>query len=215
MKSDYVHYRKLGKELNHRVTQMVTRYELESAARSLGMLVRGVIVFDSEDEGGTLMDRAFYDLRRGNKNVIARFIGANPPESFSEDEKRLLEGMSKAWFSLFQVNAVNLHESSILLEDLIKPSQPLKLFDINLSQTLSVNLFFATRLIPIDDWHMTGGVGYPFLPHRVPELLAGLKQRKYGSKKRKYKIIPPEDYSAYFFHAFKRLGEGDISFQDI
>jgi hypothetical protein len=62
---------------------------------------------------------------------------------------------------------------------------------------------------------MTSGVSFPFMPYRAAELLAGLKQRIHSSKKRKYKIIPPEDYSSYFFREFKRLGEAEIRYQDV
>jgi hypothetical protein len=57
MRSEYLRYRQAARELNARVIKTINRHELELAARSLGILVRGIMVFDSEDETSALMDR--------------------------------------------------------------------------------------------------------------------------------------------------------------
>jgi len=215
MQSKYVQYRQVCKELNNRIVKTIKRHELYLAAKNLNMLVDDVFVFDSEEETNTMMDRIIYDFRRGSKNVLGDFIASSPPEDFSEMERHILEGMSKAWFSLFQVEATNPRENGIDLKDLINLSGPFKLIDIGLSHSALAGDLLAIRLIPIDDWHMTSGVGYPFKPYRVAELLAGLKQRIHGSKKRKYKIVPPEDYSSYFFFKFKHFNENEIMLQEV
>ncbi|MDZ7292328.1 MAG: hypothetical protein ONB44_17270 [candidate division KSB1 bacterium] len=215
MRSEYIEYRRIAMELNNRIVKTIKSHELNLAGKSLDMLVNDIFVFENEDETGTLMDRAIFDVRRGNKNVLTDFIDSTPPENFSKKERRLLEGMSKAWFSLFQVNAIDPREGSVHLDDLIHHTGPFKLFDIGLSQSILEGDLIATRLIPIDNWHMTSGVGYPFMPYRAAELLAGLKRPIHNSKKRKYKIVPPEDYSSYFFREFKRLREGGIIHQNI
>jgi len=215
MQSEYVQLRRIGQELTNKIVKAVERHELNLAGKSLGLVVRGVFVFDGEEESYSLMDRAIFDIRRGNKNVVARFIEQHAPEEFSEAEQRLLEGYSKTWFSLFRVIAINPKESILELQDLINNSGPFKLIDIGLSRTSPVGHLLATRLIPIDDWCMTSGVDYPFRPHRAAELLAGLKRRRRDTKKRKYKIVPPEDYSSYFFQAYKRLGETQMRYDEV
>ena len=183
MQSEYVHYRQTHKSLNNRIVKTIKRHELDLAAKSLGMLVDGIFVFDSEEETSTMMDRIIYDFRRGNTNVLGDFIASSSPEDFSEMERHILEGMSKAWFSLFQVETVDPHQNSVDLKDLINLTGPFKLIDLGLSHSTLACDLLAIRLIPIDDWHMTSGVGYPFKPYRAAELLAGLKQRIHGSKK--------------------------------
>jgi hypothetical protein len=215
MQSKYVQYRQVSKALNNRIVKTIKRHELHLAAKSLNLLVGDVFVFDSEEETSTMMDRIIYDFRRGGTNVLGDFIAGSPPEDFSEMERQILEGMSKAWFSLFQAEAVAPQQNSIDLKDIINLSGPFKLIDLGLSHSARAGDLLAIRLIPLEDWHMTSGVGYPFEPHRAAELLAGLKQRIAGAKKRKFKIVSPEDYSRYFFHKFKQLRESEILFQEI
>jgi len=215
MQSQYLQYRHVSKALNTRIVKTIKRHELYLAAKSLNMLAGEVFVFDSEEETDTMMDRIIYDFRRGSTNVLGDFIAGSPPEDFSEMERQILEGMSKAWFSLFQAEAVAPHQNSIDLKDLINLSGPFKLIDLGLSHSARAGDLLAIRLIPVEDWHMTSGVGYPFKPYRAVELLAGLKQRIPGAKKRKFKIVSPEDYSRYFFHKFKQLHESEILFQEI
>lgn len=98
MKSEYVKFRKLGKEMANRIMKTVKGHELSTAAHSLQIMHRGVMIFDNEDETSSLMDRIFYDLPRGERNVVSDFYLSRPPEEFTPDERRLFEAKLKAWF---------------------------------------------------------------------------------------------------------------------
>lgn len=215
MKSDYLKYRRLGKELSSRIMKTVAKHELEAAAHSLQMIHKGVMVFDSEEEAGMLMDRAFYDIPRGARNVVTDFYLSRSPEEFTPDERRVLEAKTKAWFSLFQIESIDAGASAIFLSDLINNSGPFKLIDINLSASGSSNFLLATRLLPFGDWCMTSGISYPFEAKQAQELLGGLKRRVLGSAKKKYRTIPPEDYSRYFFLQFKAQSEIETRYEDV
>ncbi len=215
MKSEYVKYRKLGKELSSRIARTVTKHELEAAAYSLRMIHKGVMVFDSEDEASVLMDRVFYDLPRGERNVVSDFYLSRSPEEFTPDERRLLEAKMNAWFSLFQIEDVDKGESIVYLTDLIKQSGPLKLIDINLAASCQQKWLLATRLVPFDGWCMTSGVSYPFLTTHAAELLQGLKRRVVGATKKKFRTVPPEEYSRYFYLQFKAQNEVATRYEDI
>lgn len=215
MKSEYLKYRHLGKELSSRIMKTVSKHEMGVAAYSLQMMHKGVMIFDSEDEAGMLMDRAFYDIPRGARNVVADFYLSRSPEEFTPDERRVLEAKTKAWFSLFQIESIDAGASALFLNDLINNSGPFKLIDINLSASGNSNFLLATRLIPLGDWCMTSGVSYPFRAQQADELLAGLKRRVAGSTKKKYRTIPPEDYSRYFFLQFKASSGIATRYEDV
>jgi hypothetical protein len=215
MLSEYRDYRHAAKHLNSRFIKSIKGHELQAAANSLGIMVRGVMVFDSEDETSVLMDRIIYDLRRGDKNIFACLIEEHAAQDFSEIERQLLAGKSQAWYSLFAVKAANHSKGSLQMEDLINKSGPFKVYDIGMSQTAEAGILIATRLIPIQDWYMTTGVSFRFASRHAADLLGGLKRRLVHTNKPKYKIIPPEEYSSYFFREFRRLGENQVEYRDV
>ena len=215
MLAEYRYYRSVAMHLNSRIVKIIKRHELDAAARSLGIVVRGIMVFDSEDETSVLMDRAIYDLRRGNKNILACFIDEHVREDFSETEWQLLQGKSKAWFSLFEILAAHPAEAWVQLRDLINSTGPFRMFDVGLSQTAPPGQLIATRLVPINDWHMTTGVSHPFRSHHAMALMAGLKRAIPHAGKRKYKIVRPEDFSSYFFREYKLLDEIKIGYHSV
>lgn len=216
MKSEYVKYRKLGKELTQPIVETFAKHELEAAATSLQLIRRGVMVFDDESESHALMERIMYDLPRGERNVVADFYLSRSPEEFTPDERRLLEAKMKAWFSLFEIIDIDKGESIIYLKDLIRQTGPHKLIDINLAASCKVHWLLATRLVPFGEWCMTSGVCYPFPRTQAAALLNGLKRRIIsGAGKKKSRTIPPEDYSRYFFLEFKAQNRFGLLYEDI
>ncbi|MEK7727503.1 MAG: hypothetical protein AAB354_03770 [candidate division KSB1 bacterium] len=215
MISEYLEFRRLGRDLTKLIVETVTKHELESAAYSMRIMHKGVMVFDCEEESYGLMDRIVFDLRRGERNIVSDFYLSRSPKKFSADERRVLEAMMKARFSLFQVEEVDRQDSVVFLRDLINQTGPLKLIDINFSATCDIGSLLATRLVPFGDWCMTTGISYPFRARQVEELLRGLKRRVIGSAKKKFRIIPPEDFSCYFFLQHKAISDVEMRYEEV
>ena len=103
--SRYKHLRTVGRTLNHKLVQRLSKDVLHEGGRKLGILQRGTLVFNSEDETSVLMDYCIYDVYRNGRNAVEQYLvdSAPAPES---DEMVCLRAMQKAVYSLFVVESV-------------------------------------------------------------------------------------------------------------
>ena len=101
----YKHLRKVGLELNNRLVETLAREDIGEGARALGLLHKGQIVLDTEDEICLLMDYCLHDLRRNGTNAIERFL-ANTPPGAGSDELIILQARCQARFCLFVVESI-------------------------------------------------------------------------------------------------------------
>src|SRR5664280_411985 len=60
----YKRLRRLARDLNHRIVKTVPREAMHEVGETIGILHRGVLVFDTEDETSILMDCCLYDWMR-------------------------------------------------------------------------------------------------------------------------------------------------------
>ena len=65
----YRRIRQVGLQLNHKLVKTLSKETIDTAGERLGMLKKGILVFDSEDETSVLMDFAIYNVRIGGKNA--------------------------------------------------------------------------------------------------------------------------------------------------
>src|SRR5689334_14334116 len=100
----YKHLRQVARHLGTRLVQSLPKSVLEEGGKRLGILKKGVLVLDSEDEIAVLMDYCIYDLRRQGRNAIESYLAESPlaPDS---DEMVLLKAMREARYSLLVVEA--------------------------------------------------------------------------------------------------------------
>ena len=101
----YKHLRAVGRTLNHKLVQRLSKDVLHEGGRKLGLLKRDTLVFNSEDETAILMDYCIYDVRRKGRNAFEQYLldSAPAPES---DEMVCLRAMQRAVYSLFIVESV-------------------------------------------------------------------------------------------------------------
>ena len=211
----YRNFREAGKRLGNEIMRLIPSWIVKAEAKNLGMVAKGVLVFEDEDEMSVLLDRIVFDVPSGGKTIIAQYIKSKAQEELTDLEKELLSGMLRAWFSLFEVVSVYSRFSSLKLRDLLNPREEIRLIDLGISQTAEPGYLLATRLIPIRDWHMTSGIGFPFQPALKEQLLQGLKRPRLSSKdKRKFRIVAPQDYSRYFYTRFRNWSMVKVEYQD-
>ena len=211
----YKSIREIGKSLNGKITKVIPKEVIDRTAREMNILVRGVLVFDSQGELDFLFDRIIYDVPWDGRTIIEHFE-AESGSKLSAAEKEILEAMKEAYFSLFEVVGGIVGES-LQLSDLLSDNE-IELMDLSLSATASVGLLLATRLVRIEDIYITTGIAYPFLSERKDTLISGLEApqtirrgRRKRSVRRRMDYSAPKNYSLYFFRQYKSFDELEIS----
>jgi hypothetical protein len=170
----YKHLRRLGLGLNNRLTETLTRDDLDEGGKKLGILKRGVLALDTEDEIAVLMDYCIHDVRRRGVNAVERYL-ASPPVTPESDELILLQALRQARYSLYTVESAD-PGVAVHVRDLLR-DEPLFLVDVGLSRSATVGMILASRVMAPDGIGMTTGAALPagvLSPSRRTAFLAGL-----------------------------------------
>jgi hypothetical protein len=201
-KKVYQHYRKVGKELNHKIIDSIQGdAALLHSALALGMKGPGrQLILDSEDDMSVLMDYMLYEYRAKGKNAVERYqaeVGAANPV-----EEELLAAMVTSYTSLFKVVSVSRRTNSLHLSDLLNRDNNLNLMDINFSQNCIPGLLLFIRPIILENFSMTSGIAFVF-PGQEEQFL--LKRARYPRRRGQ---SPHESAKRYqtFFKLSKRRG---------
>ena len=146
----------------------------------------------------------FYDIFWDGKNLISHFIESDDYKQLTEEEQAIVQVMTTAYYSLFEVANVNPSESTLELKDLLG-ERTYTITDLNLSRTAHPGYLLAARIYQTEGLFMTTGAVCPFEVEQKQNLIDGLESRKISAgKKKKTKRLQRSDYSAYFFKQYKR-----------
>ena len=156
--SRYKHLRAVGRNLNHKMVERLSKDDLHEGGRKLGILQKGVLVFNSEDESAVLMDYCLYDVRRNGRNAVEQYLLDSPPDPES-DEMVCLRSMQQAVYSLFIVESVA-PGFGVTVRDLLSDGTIL-IADMGFGSTAQPGLIFVSRLLFHDGFAMTGGAALP------------------------------------------------------
>ncbi len=166
--------REIGRKLNSLLTKRLPKDVIDEGARKLGILHKGILVFDSEDEMAVLMDFCLYNVRRAGCNAVERLLQESPPPEGS-DEREILHAMARAWYSLFLIEEV-VPGQGVQGLDLLH-DEGVFIVDISLSRSARMGDVIATRVIPFVDFAMTSGAGLPLIGKEMAEpFVEGLKK---------------------------------------
>lgn len=178
----YKTYRKVGMNLNHKMMdKCLDRDTLNKSAKLLGIIQKGKIVFDNEDETSVLMDFALNDYRFVNKTVVEKYS-----EKYgwkNTREKNIFNALSNSYTSLFKITSISRSNNTLILKDILNKENDIKLIDIAFSNTIShSNYLLFTRILPFRDFNMTSGVSFIFRPNMENYLI-----KQYNKKNNKIK----------------------------
>ena len=202
----YKRIREVGRELTNQMMEHVPKFATMKAAKDLGLIgPKGILVFGSEEEAPFLMDRCFYDVQWGGKNLIDHFKESRDFQNLTQEEQAIVEGMTTAYYSLFEVLHVDPSQGILELSDLLDEGT-YTITDINSSRTAQVGYLLAGRIKEVEGIYMTTGALCPFNIEHKANLLAGLEPKKIRGRK-KTKKKPRSEYSAYFFRKYRRMEE--------
>lgn len=171
----YKRLRRVGLELNNRLVETISRNILDEGGKKLGILKRNVLTLDTEDEIAVLMDYCLHDVRRHGANAVERYLAESAPTA-EPDERLLLQALRQARYSLFVVESAE-PGVGVHVRDLLR-DEPLFLVDVGFSQTASVGMVLAARVMAPDGIGMTTGAALPvgvLSPAERDRFLDGLK----------------------------------------
>ncbi len=156
--SRYKHLRAVGRNLSHKLVERLSKDVLHEGGKKLGILHRGTLVFNSEDESSVLMDYCLYDVPRKGRNAIEQYLidSAPAPES---DEMTCLRAMQQAIYSLFVVESV-IRGFGVIVRDLLS-NETILVVDMGFGSTAQPGLLFASRLLFHEGFAITGGAALP------------------------------------------------------
>jgi hypothetical protein len=162
----YRHYRAISTDIHHRLLETLPKADMQAGARRLGMLQGDTLVFGSEEEMSVLMDYCLYDVSRDGRTPVRQFAAARPfPEG--SDEAAVVAAMTRARYSLVAIDriveGVGAWANDVFYE------QDVLIADQGLSQTRIPGFVLATRLLPFEDFAMTGGAALPILDEQMCE----------------------------------------------
>jgi len=155
----YRNLRTLAMDLNHRIIKTIPRRAFDDIGRALGILRKGVLVFETEDMSSVLMDCCLYDWFQNGKNVVQRYSEQYPMDP-GTDDRFLLDAYLRAKYrvliGLSAVSGAGLH-----CRDLLNNEQ-LFLMDVGLSRgAANPGVALATRTLPLGDYWITTGAALP------------------------------------------------------
>jgi len=154
----YKRLRKVGRELNNRIFETLSREAIEQTARRLGMWRDGTLVLETQDEMSVLMDHAIHGYFEDGRNAVDRYVEAHPPQPAS-DEAAVLWAARQAFFAIPKVEEV-VPGVGVWARDLLRDERFL-LVDMGLSQSAVEGGVLATRLLPFERFVMTSGAALP------------------------------------------------------
>ncbi|BBL72712.1 hypothetical protein [Methylogaea oryzae] len=154
----YKRMRRAGRDLNMALAKRLPKDAVPEFGKKLGLFKAGTLILNNDDEIAVLYDYCLYHYRRGNKNVIERFLEQSPPAADSLD-MTLLQAMLQSRFSAFRIVSITPRQGAVLL-DLVR-GDTLELVDLGIAETGTVGTILVGRLLPLPDFHMSTGTLIP------------------------------------------------------
>ena len=154
----YQHIRGLSRRLNNEMLAIIPEDGVNVAGKRLGVLRRGILVFDSEEEMAVLMDYVLHEVRENGCNTIEKYLlqSQSDPET---DEMLVLRAMQHAVYSLFEVESVT-PGLGVRVRDLLSGDSAL-VADLGMSASAKVGFILAARLLALPEFCIFSGASIP------------------------------------------------------
>lgn len=154
--TQYLRLRQTRLELNTKLTRQLSKKAILKGGRNLGLVRRGTLCFETEDETSVLMDYCIHDYRELGRNAVDIYL-ARP--GLGEEERRVLHAMKMARFSLFRITEA-VRGVGVKTLDLFR-QESVFILDVNLGTCAEEGLVLASRVMPLGDHFTTTGAGLP------------------------------------------------------
>jgi hypothetical protein len=143
-----------------RVTKTIPRAAYEEIGAALGVMRKGVLVFETESLISVMADCCVHDWIKDGKNVVTKF-GLDHPANPGSDEEYLLRAHQLARCRILISESIGRGAGLECVDAL--SLEHIFLMDIALSNNApnDVQVALATRTIPLDGYWMTTGAALP------------------------------------------------------
>lgn len=163
----YRELRAFSIEHHNAALRFLSRQTLVEHARNIGLLFRGMLVAESEEEMTLVFDLALYTGYRGRSRALDRYAKARHG-SGSKDNGAMLDAMRNARFSVWRVE--RMHEAAgVVVFDTFRETEAW-LVDEGLESCAEEGMCFAARLCRPEDFSMTSGLIVPVDPLVIQEV---------------------------------------------
>jgi hypothetical protein len=167
----YQRLRQGGRELMSRITKTIPRAAREEIAAALGIMRKGVVIFDTEEVAIVLADCCLHDWIRDGRNLITKY-SEDHPAAPGTDEEFLLSAYEQARFRVLLPKSVA-PGAGMECTDALSGDR-LFLMDIALSKgAKDSGPVMATRTVPLDGYWMTTGAGLPITGEKIGKEVVG------------------------------------------
>jgi len=173
------------------VVTTVPRTALLGWAKRFGLAVGNRLLLETEGEMVILFDYLIYHHRQRDTTLVQRYL-AGLPATDDPDETLVRRAMGSPRFSMFEIERAHSF-IGVVVRDLVCGGSDF-VVDQGLSTSVKPGRYMAHRLLPLPDYWMTSGAGFPissevvdtiqqtFLP--VLRLTEGENLRRLSSKAR-------------------------------
>ena len=153
--ADYLEIRRRGVLLNAKIFKKLSREDIKTCGRHLGIWHQKALVIDNEDEIDLFADYATYGYRPHGFNMAEKFLRLFHKEA-DDFELALLRRMRFAHYAIYQVEETN-GTDTLKVVDVFSKVQ-YKLIDYQLAKTAYRGLILAGYLVDFDEFSIqTGG----------------------------------------------------------
>jgi hypothetical protein len=171
----YRHLWAISRELHPRLMDQLPHGAFSECGKRLGILRRGILVFDNEAETSVLTDYCLYDYRWGDRTAIDRYVEQAPFPADS-DETLVLGAMQQARYTLLAIGRV---ERGLGIEALdVLYRERVFLVDEGFSMTAVPGLVLASRIKSFPEFYTTTGAALPIADmYTFSSILARMEER--------------------------------------
>ncbi len=152
--NQYKQFRQITRKLHSSLPEYLSKKAFNTCGKKLGLMRRGTLVFNDEQEMAVLMDYCLYDYQEKGSNAISKHMADSKTDT-DTDEYKTLRAMSESFYTLIRIEDI-LPGVGVRVNDLLSERQYL-LIDIGFSETAEQGMVIATRLLPFEDFVMTSG----------------------------------------------------------
>jgi hypothetical protein len=146
---------------------------IHEGGRRLGILRKGVLVFETEDQSSVLMDYCIHYVYDRGLNAVQRYLKETPPPAGSE-EMAALKAKLRAYYSINQVLSVE-RGVGVNVRDVLRGETDF-IADIGFGSSATVGMAVAGTIVPADGFLTTGGASLPVDEVAGLRIAEGLKR---------------------------------------
>lgn len=161
MLEKYKKFRKMQVDLHMKILkEFVNGEDFKNSAETLGILNKNKVMIESDAERDALYDFNVYENIREGRSALSECIDKYAPSN--EEEEELFQAMKRSETMLYEVGDINKENSVVMLKSVFDNNKVVHMVDIALSDSLKTGMLLFSRLIHLNVFSMTSGLGYVF-----------------------------------------------------